>query len=269
MKLLGKLVAGVGLIAALAGLIGPSTAQENSLERIRESGKIIVALEFGRPPWGFKDENLNMTGYDMEVAKLLAEDLGVELQITEVTGPTRAQFLLGNRTDVVISTFAITPDRQEVVDFSVPYASLLSSVAAPKDMNIANGADLAGLRVGVTRASTSDMALTEQAPDAEIVRFDDESTTNTALTSGQLDVIAGEPIMLLRLAERNPEKQLEEKFVLSENFIGVGLRKNEPELKAWVDDWVRENLRNGRLDALFNQFFGIGLSAAVLEAGNS
>ncbi|WP_266064892.1 transporter substrate-binding domain-containing protein [Brucella intermedia] len=267
MKILKTLVAGAMLVAAFAGLSNGASAQENSLQRIKQAGSIKIGLEFGRPPWGYKDENLSMSGYDMEVAKLLAQDLGVKLEIIELTGPNRAPFLLSNRVDAVISTFAITSEREKVVDFSVPYSSLLAAVAAPAAMKIKDGNDLAGIRVGVTRGSTSDLYLTQQAPKADIVRFDDDATTNTSMTSNQLDVVAGEPIMLVRLAKNLPQKNLEQKFVLKETFAAVGLRKNEPQLKEWVNNWVRENLRNGRFDNLFKKFFGEGLSEAVLAGG--
>lgn len=82
----------LGASAAL-GLGLPSWAQNDLLASIRSNGKIRVALEFGRPPWGFKDSQLKMTGSDMESAELLARDLGVKLEIVEVTGPSRVPFL--------------------------------------------------------------------------------------------------------------------------------------------------------------------------------
>ncbi|MUZ76114.1 transporter substrate-binding domain-containing protein [Agrobacterium vitis] len=109
----------------------PAHAQD-TLAAIKAAGKIRVATEFGRSPWGYKDENLKPTGSDYETAALLAKDLGVSLGLVEVIGPNRVPFLISNRADVVISTFSITPERQKVIDFSVPYASAVQYVAGDR-----------------------------------------------------------------------------------------------------------------------------------------
>lgn len=104
------------------------------------------------------------TGSDYEAAVLLAKDLGVSLEIVEVTGPNRVPFLVSNRADVVISTFSITPEREKVIDFSVPYASALQFVAAPRSLELKSRDDLSGQRVGVTRGTTGDTVLSKISP---------------------------------------------------------------------------------------------------------
>ena len=71
----------------------------------------------GVPPYGMKDAALKSTGSDVETARLLAQDLGVELEIVPTTGANRVPFLQTNKADIVISSMSITPERQKVVDF--------------------------------------------------------------------------------------------------------------------------------------------------------
>ena len=255
-----------GLGACLLGAV-PAAAQDG-LATIKEAGKIRVALEFGRPPWGFKDDALKPTGSDYETAALLAKDLGVALEIVEVAGPNRVPFLVSNRADVVISTFSITPERQKVIDFSVPYASAVQFVAAPKSVELNNNDDLTGKRVGVTRGTTGDTVLSKlSVPGIEIVRFDDESTNMTALASGQVDIVVQEPAVISRVAQQNPAKEIEKKFVIAEFDVGIGLRKNDETLKAYLDNWVRTNLKNGELNGIYEKFQGAPLSEKILSAG--
>lgn len=264
MKRRTLLLAGLG--ACLAGAM-PATAQDG-LAAIKAAGKIRVALEFGRPPWGFKDDALKPTGSDYETAVLLAKDLGVDLEIVEVTGPNRVPFLVANRADVVISTFSITPERQKVIDFSVPYASAVQFVAAPKTVSLKTQDDLAGKRVGVTRGTTGDTVLSKlPIPGIEIVRFDDESTNMTAFASGQVDIVVQEPAVINRVAQQNPAKEIERKFVIAEFDVGIGLRKNDEPLKAYLDSWVRANLKNGKLNSIYEKFQGESLSEKILAAG--
>lgn len=243
----------------------PAVAQD-TYTSVKAAGKLRVALEFGRPPWGFKDAGLKPTGSDYETAALLAKDMGVDLDIVEVTGPNRVPFLIGNRADVVISTFSITPERQKVIDFSVPYASAVQYVAAPKTIALKDKADLAGKRVGVTRGTTGDAAVTKlEVPGIDIVRFDDEATNMTAFVSGQVDIVVQEPAVIRKVAEQNPSKAIEPKFVIAEFDVGIGMRKNDAALADALNRWVRINLANGKLGAIYQKFHGVGLSEKILS----
>ncbi len=251
--------------ALMTPFIGFSAAlAQDALATIKSAGKIRVALEFGRPPWGFKDKDLKPTGSDYETAALLANDLGVELEIVEVTGPNRVPFLVGNRADVVISTFSITPERQKVVDFSVPYASAVQYVAAPKKVELRDKNDLDGKRVGVTRGTTGDTVLSKlDVPGIEVVRFDDESTNMTAFASGQVDIVVQEPSVISRVAELNPSKQIEQKFIIAEFDVGIGMRKNDAALENFVNGWVKAKLADGKLNAIYKRFQGVDLSEKI------
>ncbi|MEJ8814737.1 transporter substrate-binding domain-containing protein [Variovorax ureilyticus] len=245
-------------------------ADQDTLAAIREAKTIRVALEFGRPPWGFKDDKLKMSGSDMEAAELLASDLGVKLEIVEVTGPNRIPFLQTRKADVVLSTFSITPERLKVIDFSAPYASAVQIVGAPKSLPLKSEADLKGKRVGVTRATTGDVELTKKAKDfgVEVVRFDDESTNMTALASGQVDIVIQEPATLTAVAARNPQRQLEPKFIFTQFPVGIGLRKNDPALKSYLDQWVKTHMADGKLNAIYRKYHGTDLPAEIVKPTN-
>lgn len=259
------LMAAAGLTLLASSL--PVLAQTDTLAEIRRTKTLRVALEFGRPPWGFKDQSLRMTGSDMEAAELLAADLGVKLEIVEVTGPNRIPFLQTNKADVVLSTFSITPERLKVIDFSAPYASAVQIVGAPRSMVLKSAADLNGKRVGVTRATTGDTELTKRAKDigAEIVRFEDESTNMTALTSGQVDIVVQEPATFSAVAAKAPQRQLEPKFIFTQFPVGIGLRKNDAALKDYLDQWVNKRMVDGRLNAIYRKFHGTDLPAELTK----
>ncbi|HWL28337.1 MAG TPA: transporter substrate-binding domain-containing protein, partial [Burkholderiaceae bacterium] len=116
--------------AVLAGMLAVGLAQAgmpahaNDLDTIRANKTIRIAIDLGAPPFGTKDDTLKPIGSDVETAELLAKDLGVKLEIVPTTGANRVPFLLTNKADLVIASFSITPERQKVVDFSVPYAAI-------------------------------------------------------------------------------------------------------------------------------------------------
>lgn len=253
--------------AALPWTISGAASAQSVPESVKSRGAIRVAIEFGRPPWAFKDDKLEMAGYDVEVARLLATDLGVPLQVVEITGPNRVPFLVTGKADLVVSTFSITPEREKVVDFSRPYASAVQYVVASKGLVVASLKDLVGKRVGVTRGTTGDTAMTAAAlPGTEIVRFDDEATSMTAFASGQVLCVVQEPALIKVVAERNPDRQIEAKFLLAQFPAGIGLKKNQPELKAWLDNWISANMANGKLNAFYRKYHGVDLPDDIRTA---
>lgn len=255
-------------VAALALTVHCSAvmAQPDTLASIQSAKKVRVAMDLGLPPYGMKNDKLEPVGSDVEVAKLLASDLKAELELVPTTGPNRIPFLTTGKADIVISTLAVTPDRAKVIDFTIPYAAVLNVVAAPKNINIKSWADLAGKKIAVTRGTTNDTAVTKNAPQGtEIVRFDDEATSMTALVSNQLDIVAQSPSFIKTIQDRNPAKQMEIKFIMQQVAFGIGVPKGDVKMKAWLDDWTKTNLANGKLNAIYKKYHGADLPAEILK----
>ncbi len=253
----------------LAGVaLSSVTAHADQLDTITAAKKIRIAIDMAVPPYGMKDDKLNSTGSDVETAQLLAKDFGLELEIVPTTGANRIPFLQTDKADIVISSLSVTPEREKVVDFSIPYAGIAAVVGAPKGMAITSAADLSGKKVISTRGTTNDQEVTKILPkDATIVRFDDDATSITAIVSNQADIFATAPSLLKTINEKNPAKQMEVKFVMKVNMLAVGFKKGEAKLKEKVDAWVRTNLKNGKLNAIYKKFHGADLPDEVTKNG--
>lgn len=256
------------LSGLLLGLAALGTAHADQLDTIIAAKKLRVAIDLAVPPYGMKDDKLNPTGSDVETAQLLAKDLGLELEIVPTTGANRIPFLQTDKADIVISSLSVTPEREKVIDFSVPYAAIMTVVGAPKSMVIKSAADLSGKKVIATRGTTNDQELTKIIPkDATLVRFEDDATSITAVVSGQADIFATAPALLKVINEKNPAKQMEVKFIMKTYMLAIGLRKGEPRLKDKIDAWVRANLKNGQLNAIYKKFHGADLPEDVTRNG--
>ncbi len=260
-------ILGLSVLAAMFGSV-TLPAQASDLGVIKANKVVRIAIDLGTPPFGTKDSTMKPIGSDVETAELLAKDLGVKMELVPTTGANRVPFLLTNKADLVVASFSITPERQKVVAFSVPYAAIQAVVGAPKSMNIKTLKDLVGKTVISTRGTTNDQAITKQAlPGTHILRFDDDATSITAVISGQGDIFATAPALLQGINQKDPKKQMETKIVLSQAMLGVGLNKNDPELKTWVDNWVRANLKNGKLNAIYEKYHGAPLPESVTSEG--
>lgn len=229
-------------------------AAQADLQQIRDAGRIRIAVAMGIPQYSYIDGSMQPTGSDVETAKLIAKDLGVDLQLVEITNAARVPTIQTGKADLVVSALGITDERKQAIDFSVPYATLAIVVAAPEDVEIASYDDLAGERVGVTRATTNDQDLTANAPGAEILRFEDDATLITAAVSGQIDILSSQSAVIGGINAKRGGTPMEIKFVQKETNLGVGLPKGNPELQAWMNEWITTNFADGTLRELFTQF---------------
>ncbi|KAF1020225.1 MAG: ABC transporter glutamine-binding protein GlnH [Paracidovorax wautersii] len=251
LQLLRRLAQGAALCCLLV-----AGAHADLLKDIKAAGKIRIALDTGSPPYGFVDGALKPVGSDVETAQLLAKDLGVQIEIVQTTSPNHIPFLQTGKADIVVASLSMTPEREKVIDFSVPYAQILAVVAGPKGAGIHGFDDLKGKRVATTRGSNNDKVVTTGAPGAQIVRYDDDATLVTAAVSGQADLLATSPAIVSAVLAKSPQKDLTTQFVMQTVPLGIGLRKNEPELKAWLDAWVTANTQNGKLVAIYKKYHG-------------
>ncbi len=242
---------GLGLAATLCSpLAGAQTIAE-----IKQKGEITIGMLVDFPPYGTMNASNQPDGYDADVARLLAKDLGVKLNLIAVTGPNRIPFVLTNKVDLLVASLAITPERAKQVQFSKPYAAASIVLYGDKKINIKDAADLKGKRVGVARASTQDVALTAVAPEGtEIRRFDDDASGMQALMSGQVDAIGCSTTVAAQIEKRAPANTYETKFLLRQQVMGIVMRQGQADLLKYVDDFVTRNTANGELNKLYRKW---------------
>lgn len=257
---LRSLFTGVVTAAALV-LSGAVSVQANGFDDIRKAGKIRVSTDFAVPPFGMLDKDLKPTGLDTEVAKLLAADLGVEIEFIKTTGATRIPNLLTNKADVVISSLSITPDRAQVIDFSKPYGVINSVIGASKSTRISAWEDLRGKSVAVARGTINDTDISSEASKYgfTVTRYEDDATLITAIISGQSSIIGHASATLNRINERDAKLAFEPKIVTRASGLGIGVRKGEAKLVAQLNEWVDKNMQNGKLNELSVKFTGMPL----------
>ena len=132
------LAVGLGL-SALAPL-----AHAQSVDDIKKKGEITIGMLVDFPPYGTMNSSNQPDGYDADVAKLLAKDWGVKLNLVPVTGPNRIPFLLTNTVDLLVASLAVTPERAKQVQFSTPYAAASIVLYGAKKANLKTPEDLKG-----------------------------------------------------------------------------------------------------------------------------
>ncbi|MEM9005283.1 MAG: transporter substrate-binding domain-containing protein [Cyanobacteria bacterium P01_F01_bin.86] len=233
-------------------------ATASSLDSIIEAGTIKIAVPQDFAPFGSVDASGNLEGYDIDVATLISEDLGVELELVPVTSDNRIPFLQTNKADLVISSMGANPERAKSIFFSIPYAPFFSGLYGSAEITDVGGfADLSGYKVGVTQGTLEDLELSDAvADDVQIERFADNSLTASSLISGQVDMIATGNVVAAELAKNNPDKNIEGKFIIKESPAHIGLRRGEIDLLQWVNTFVYHKRLGGDLDDFSQKWLG-------------
>jgi len=250
---------GAAIPSAQAQTAPPQTAG-GALDRIIKEKKIRVTAEVTSPPFGILDKNNQPDGSEIATARQLAKDLGVELELVQVTSPQRIPALLAGRADVAISSLSITFDRAKTVMFATPHGALSIVIAGPKKTQIHSAADLVGKKIGITRATLEESAVPSIAPPGtNIVFFDDIAATLQAMVSGQVDAAGMSAFAAKSVADRNPNAQIENKFTVRTAFYAAAVRPGDFDLLQFMNTWVFLNKQNGVLAGIYKKYTEVAL----------
>ncbi|MBA3516424.1 MAG: transporter substrate-binding domain-containing protein [Rhizobiales bacterium] len=238
-----------------AAAVASAEAQAlSTLDRILQEKTIRITAEVTSPPFGILDENGEPAGSEISTARQLAQDLGVELELVQVTGPQRIPALLSGRADVAISSLSMTVERAKTVMFANPHGALSIVIAAPADVAIATAAEMAGKRIGLTRATLEEAEVPKIAPaDAELVYFDDIAATIQALLSGQVDAVGMSAFAAKSIADRNPDRQIEPKFTVRTAYYAAAVRPGDHDLLRFLNTWVFLRTEDGTLGRIYQE----------------
>lgn len=254
-KILGSAVAACCLL-----LLAAWPAQADLLDNIMQAKKIRISTDLAIPPSGMMDASMKPTGSDVEVAQLLAKDWGLELEFIQTTGATRIPNVQTGKADIIISTLSVTPERAKVIDFSKRYATLQSDIGCLKSLNVKDWADLKGKAIGVSRGTTQDTTLSNMKDkELKIARYDDDATEVTAAVSGQVDCVGTSATIINQIGIKNPARIFVSKIPLATFDLAIGLKKGEQRLMDKLNAWITDNVKSGKLNAIYKKFHGVEL----------
>ena len=266
--LIGAAMTGAAGLAAAAAVVPSANAQTpppaaggvGTLDRIIKDKKIRVTAEVTSPPFGILDRSNQPDGSEIATVRQLAKDLGVELELVQVTAPQRIPALLAGRADVAISSLSITFDRAKTVMFAPPHGALSIVIAGAKKVNIKSASDMAGKKIGLTRATLEEATVPGMAPSsAQIVYFDDIAATLQAMISGQVDAAGMSAFAAKSVADRNPKAEIENKFTVRTAYYGAAVRPGDFDLLQFLRTWVFLNKHNGVLAAIYQKYTEVPL----------
>lgn len=252
------------LSALLAGVtaLASTFAHADVLDDVIKNKTLRVAVPQDFPPFGSVGVDLKPVGYDIDVAKLIAGQLGVVVEIVPVTSANRIPYLSTKKVDLVISSLGKNAEREKVIDFSDAYAPFFNGVFGLANQKVTKAEDLVGKTVGVTRGAIEDLELTKIAPaGVTIKRFEDNNTTISAFLAGQVPLVATGNIVAASISEKQPNKKPEVKFLIKNSPCHIGVNKNETRLLERVNTIIATAKKDGSLNRIADKWLKAPLPA--------
>lgn len=237
-----------------------SNNSDKSWDNVKEKGEFTLGLDENFPPMGFRDENGEITGFDIDVAKEVCSRLGIKLNIQPINWDAKDQELNTGNIDCIWNGFTITEDRKKNVLFSNPYMKNRQVIVTMNKSNISKLSDLEGKKLGLQASSSAADALNSskdfKSKLKDTVEFDDNMTALMDLEKGGVDaVLMDEIVARYYITKKNKGYKVLDEALASEEY-GIGFRKNDNALMQKIQETLDAMAKDGKLAEISNKWFG-------------
>ncbi len=248
------------LLSVLLGACG-SKPPSNLLETVRARGKLVVGTSADYPPYEFKDEQGNFTGYDMDLIREIGKRMGVEVEIQDLGFDALITAVAGSKVDVVIAAMAATPERQQKVGFTISYNAQAQAILVKKDssIEIKDPKEMANYKIGVQTGTTLADWLTKNLvepglmPAENISSYDRAEQIALDLQAGRIEIgfVDVGPAQDLTT---NMDVKIAYSDFIAETGQAIAMPLNEPEFKAEMDKIIQQLIDEGFIQKLHDQY---------------
>jgi polar amino acid transport system substrate-binding protein len=245
-------LAAVAVIASLGGgtdgpgvrlaAAAPVTLPVPLPERIKALGYLSIGVKCDYPPFGFVDAAGRNAGYEIDVARRMAEyafGTPAAVRFTCVTSSNRIPFLTTNRIDLILATMTYTPERAKVVHFSLPYFSAGGRMLVPVTSPLKEVSDLNGKSVILIKGTVYVTWFSQCQPSTQTLQFDTTSEAVAALLQGRAPAFVQDDTLLVDLAAKNKNLKVVGKPIAASPW-GMGTRLDDEAFAKWVDAAIEQ-----------------------------
>ena len=250
-KLLAFAITVVLIATCLVGCGGSDSKDDNKLETVTE-GKLTMATNAEFPPYEYY-EGEKVVGIDAEVAEKIAEKLGLELEIKDVSFDSIIPGVQSGKYDMGMAGMTVTDERKRSVNFSDSYATGIQSVIVKEDSKIASIDDLKGKKIGVQTATTGDIYASDDYGEDNVKRFENGAAAVAALTANKVDcvIIDNEPAKAYVEANKGL-KILDTEYAVED--YAICFSKDSEELQKKVNDALNELKKDGSIQKIVDKY---------------
>ena len=225
-------------------------------------------------PFGYVDENGEIQGFDVYIARRFAKDLlGDEskVEFVIVDAASRVAFLESNKVDIIMANFTVTDERKQKVDFANPYMKVSLGIVSPESDPITSIEQLKDKKVIVAKGTTAETYLTKNYPEIEQLKFEQYTEIFEALKDGRGDAIINDNTEVIAWAKQNPGFVVGVPTLGDQDVIAPAVKKGNKELLDWINNELarlaEENFIQEAYDATLADIYGEEFKESIVIEG--
>lgn len=266
-KVWGAFVRGVAIAAAF-GFIGASAHAEDLLKTVQQRGTLIVGMEGTYPPFNSRTTAGDLEGFDVDVAKAVASKLGVKTQFITTEWSGIIAGLQAGKFDVIVNQVTITPQRQEILDFSQPYTYSAAQLIQRKDdkREFKSLDEFKGdKKLGVTLGTNYDQ-MARAVPGINVQTYPGAPEKLRDLAAGRIDATMDDRLMLPSIM-KTANLPLRAGAILKggDQQMGIPFRKGNPKFKKAINDALTSLTNDGTLKKISIHWFGMDVTRPISQ----
>lgn len=242
------------------GVVGCGSTDKATDIAESNTDKIIVGLDDSFPPMGFRDENNEIVGFDIDLAKAAAEQMGVEVEFQPIDWDSKELEIESGKIDLIWNGFSINDERLNTFEFTKPYLDNRQIIIVPDSSEIKVKADLAGKNVGIQDGSSAVEAVEKDDIHTQFASMPTYATNVLAfedLKIGRVDAVVADEVVAKYYISENPDAKL---VALDDNFgseqYGIAAKKGNTELINNLQAALDELNSNGKSAEISKKWFG-------------
>jgi glutamate transport system substrate-binding protein len=240
---------------------GGGTTETGVAGKAKKDGKLVIGVKADQPGLGLQTGS-KYEGFDIEIAKIIAKDLGVaedKIEWKTTVSANREAFIQQGTVDLVIATYTINDDRKKKVNFAGPYYVAGQDLLVKSGNTAITGPDsIDGKKICSVTGSTPAKRIQTEHPKASLQLFDSYSKCVDALAQGSIDAVTTDDIILAGYAAQS---QFAGKLkVVGKPFstepYGIGLKKDDTKFRNWINDVLEKAFKDGRYEKAWKDTAG-------------
>lgn len=245
------------------------SAKDTSLDDIKAKGKFIVGLDDAFPPMGYSNKEGEIVGFDIDLAKAVAEEMGINVEFQPVVWDNIAMEINNKNVDVIWNGCTINDERKEVFDFSEPYMLNNQILVVAGSSPVQTEADLKGKKLGIQEGSSANVALDKNAEFkaslGEVVGYENNAMALLDLANGRLDAVLVDVCVFAYYTD--PDMQADDEVKPGTDFrrlekdlgaeeFGIAFNKDADSFREALQAALDNVIKSGKATEISKKWFG-------------
>ncbi|MCQ8230299.1 MULTISPECIES: ABC transporter substrate-binding protein [Pantoea] len=231
-------------------------APQSALQTVLQRGTLRVGDCLSFAPFGFYDKDGNPDGYDVDLAKALAKEMGVKLEMVNTTSANRIPNLQTNKVDVVFCNFTRNLERAKEIGFTNPYVVASEAMLVRKNSGIQSAHDMGGKTIATVKGSTNGDEVRNLGIDVKIQEYDSSQAAILAVKQGQADAMIEDNNFLAYQAKLDPTLTVTNEALVPLEYNAFGVKQGDQAWINYLNEFLFEINASGENAQLYQKWFG-------------